>query len=467
MGGLVSHISKLITCSWVLLSFACSPAQPQHIADVVSANCAQCHGINEVPLSSQIGSLMLARVRDRTMPPGQVGTATPVLRHDARLSFADVQVFEDWAAAGYPDFEGATSPVQQHCDLLLQPLQAYTPPQPTTYADQYRCFLLPTAPIQGRDIASYAWAIDKREEMHHIVAVVVDAANVSRYRGLLDGWTCSQGLDVGVLSSLGSGGKLAGQLNTFGEDAVVHVPTDGGLVIQMHYVLGLTQPDRSGVCLNFADAAPTARMVDVLVTAPAELPPPQGVSASGSSPLSRANATSRPFEGWTPEQVLAADDQMLADCGYSLAAYYNSQPNDGSGLVTSRCRKRVGLTGTIRTAHIHMHTYGKRGHLRLWRSSGEVVTLLDYGNSDGDPAYNWAWEAIESLVKPVAVSADDEIEVECGWDNGWANQWSLQYGPSLTGSRAEDPATPAYVPGVGARFGEMCDGTIGVAVPLL
>ena len=293
--------------------------------------------------------------------------------------------------------------------------------------------------------------------MHHIVAVVVDAAGVTKYSGMPSGWDCPQSLEVPAVASLGSGGINELERKDFGPNAGVLIPPGGGIVIQMHYQLGRGIPDRSGLCLDLVDSV-LLDVSDIVVSAPAELPPPGGASFDPASPLSRAFAFNLPFAGWTPDQVRALDDGLLANCGYDLASYYFAQPGDGT--VTSKCSKRVGMNGEIRNVHLHMHTYGVGGSIILRRADGSSQVLLDYST----PKYLWSWETIWGLSDGVAVYPDDLVEVTCKWDNRPANQWSQLYGPSLTARQVDDPVEAAYVPGLGVRAGEMCDGTVSVAV---
>lgn len=444
---------------------ACSPASidptPPDINAVVSTRCSPCHrdGGIERPLVDGLGPWMVARVLDGSMPPGLPSRATPLLRDDPRLTPAEVLAFQQWRAAGYaPPLQAASTP-SSSCTRPLLMAEAYTPPAPLPGggADEYRCFLLPLGGLGGKTIRSFSWAVGQPEEMHHIVAVVVDAIGVARYSNLPQGWSCPQGLEVAAVASLGSGGTHDTRPKDFGPGAGVAVPSGGGIVVQMHYLLGRGLPDRSGVCLDLVDSLPLS-VQDLVVSAPAELPPPQGVSLDPTSPLSRDYALSRPFDGWTAQQIRDNDDKLLADCGYTLGSYYAAQLS--GGRIVSRCRKRVGVAGEIRNVHLHAHTYAVGGTLRLLRGDGTSTQLLDYSS----PKYLWSWETIWGLQQGVEVAPDDQVEVTCEWDNSVANQWSLQYGPSLTGSPAADPVTPAYVPGIGSRAGEMCDGTVSIAV---
>lgn len=453
----------------VLFFLACSDTQSEHHADIsaiIADRCSSCHGEGKIEhtLFAQQGPLMLSRVLDKSMPPGQPSSLTPPLQHDPRLSAEEIQIFRDWAASGFPEFEPAkNNPPGAACDTSVVMANPYTPPPPLPGGsmDEYRCFLLPNAAVQGRTISSFRWVVGQPKEMHHIVAVVVDAAGVAKYQGKPQGWACAQGLDVAFVASLGSGGMFDTSLNDYGADAGLVIPPGGGLVIQMHYLRGLGLPDQSGVCLNFA-SAPTPRfMQDIIATAPAELPCPSGVSSDPMSGCNRDNAIDKTPDSWTPEQVRQTNDMQLKNCGYTLQSYYDSQDFGASPfLVKSTCSVPIGGNGNIRTVHLHMHTYGKNGQLRLLHKDHTSTLLLDFS----DPGYLWSWESIFSLASPIAVTTDDRLEVTCIWDNSPENQWSATYGPSLTDKKAVDPIRPAYVPGISARFAEMCDGTIGVAI---
>lgn len=453
--------SALLCCCLL----ACSEAEPPNgvaaaASAVVSSRCSPCHrdGGIEKPLVDGLGPWMLQRVLDRTMPPGQPSADTPRLRDDPRLSDNEVVAMKAWGDAGFPPLASVTPTQSISCDAPLL-INAYTPPSPVPGGgeDQYRCFLLPTDGLGEKTIRSFSWLVGQPSQMHHVVAVVVGADGVTKYANLPNGWECPQSLEVAAVASLGSGGTHELGRKDFGPDAGIPIPPGGGIIVQMHYLLGRGLPDRSGLCLDLVDSTPL-HVVDVVVSAPAELPPPLGVSVDATSPLSRDYAQHLPFTGWTPDQVRALDDGLLAGCGYTLSSYYAAQLGDGR--VTSRCRRRVGVTGEVRNVHLHMHTYGVGGRVKLIRTDGTESLLLDYST----PKYLWSWETIWGLGDGVSVAADDEVEVTCEWDNSPENQWSRQYGPSLTGQRVVDPVEATYVPGLGVRAGEMCDGTVSVAV---
>lgn len=428
---------------------------------VVTRRCVPCHneGGIEHPLVDGMGAWMTSRVLDRTMPPGQPSVLTPELRDDPRLSFEEVGIFKAWKASGFAEkLEQSSAPLRQGCAMPVIMSEAYTPPDPLAggSVDEYRCFLLPTEGLSGRTIKSYTWITGQPTEMHHIVAVVVDAAGAMKYRGLGQGWPCAQGLDVAAIASLGSGGTHETRTKDFGPDAGVVIPIEGGIIIQMHYLLGRRLPDQSGLCLELTESEPLT-IQDFVTTAPAELPPAVGTSLDPNSPLSRAYALNRPVTGWTAQQIQGNDDQILANCNTSLEQYLAQFTR---GVGTSKCVKRINITGEIRNVHLHAHTYAVGGRIILHKANGTETLLLDYTA----PRYLWAWETIFGLQQSVPVVADDQIEVQCDFDNSPANQWSRQYGPSLTGALAADPVDSFYVPGTPTRAGEMCDGTVSIAV---
>jgi len=63
-----------------------------------------------------------------------------------------------------------------------------------------------------------------------------------------------------------------------------------------------------------------------------------------------------------------------------------------------------------------MHYFASRFALRVVRSGGEVTCLAEI------PRWDFGWEQPFWLTNPVELGPDDELYIECHFDNSAANQ---------------------------------------------
>ena len=58
-----------------------------------------------------------------------------------------------------------------------------------------------------------------------------------------------------------------------------------------------------------------------------------------------------------------------------------------------------------------MHTLGREFNVRHISSEGQVTPLLQI------PDYDFNWQREYHLQEPIYIGPDDELELECTWDN--------------------------------------------------
>lgn len=454
---------------YVLLS-ACGYSSnwtPETVGSLVSRRCAPCHheGGAAVPLSAQLGGLMLDRVERHLMPPGQPAADSPPLADDPRLTRDELDVFTTWASRGYPEFAAAAQPDAFAANASLR-IAGYRPTAPTPGGapDEYRCFAMHGDPIGGKWIRGYRWVVGVPAEVHHLGSSVVDASSLALAQAMDrgNGWDCGIDAAAGQIPWLASLGTGAGGSRpvVFPDGAGIYVPPGGGMIYGVHYVKGISLLDVSGVDLALTDV-PARPVSEVVAIAPAEMPcskDPRGLPAS--DPCSRA-AAMRSMPGTDAGWLQGINDMWLTRCGYTLDSYYRELPfDDGSAehfLIRSQCTSdAIAAPGMAIGVHLHAHTYTTGGSVRLVRSSGAKVELVHYD------AYDWAWETSLILRDPVRVEPGDRVEVECQWDNGRARQWGTS-GPAFHGAAQPPLDPPRYHPTATLKEHEMCNGSVQVA----
>lgn len=251
------------------------PTYHGRIKDIVERNCLDCHrrdGIAPFPLETYedvkgLGELFASVTTSRRMPPvtidgsGACGTFDDVkwLTDD---ELADVSAWvENGAPEGEPGAATAPGPQAQaleRVDAVLDMEQAYTPPEPETTVDDYRCFLVDP----GLDVEKYVTAYEVKpgdpRVVHHVIAYIpADEAAEAQAQALDDaeeglGYTCfgSAGVDGTILV-----GWAPGTFATrFPGETGVPLPAGRRLVMQVHYnVANGTAPDRTTIDLELAD----------------------------------------------------------------------------------------------------------------------------------------------------------------------------------------------------------------------
>jgi hypothetical protein len=94
----------------------------------------------------------------------------------------------------------------------------------------------------------------------------------------------------------------------------------------------------------------------------------------------------------------------------------------------------------VHSVLLHMHMLGVSGEAVIHRGDGTRVPLLVV------PRYDFNWQRVYWLAKPVRFYPGDELSVTCLWDNSAANQ------PVLDGKQAA-PTDVVWGEGTGD---EMC-----------
>ena len=379
----------------------------------------------------------------------------------AALVVAAVATSVALAAAG----GGAKAAPGDQSSLSLRMAQPYTPQRVNGATDDYHCFVLD--PKLDRDVfvTSASIAPGQTAQVHHVIlfkesgagAAAADAKNRAT-KG--KGWTCFGGPNLGAVGETGGGGGGGAGGRDDGLDGApwlsawvpgrttdaypagigVLLPKGSRIVMQIHYnLLNGARPDRSSVVLGSRPAdADLKPVTTLLIAAPVELPCPQG---STSADCERGTTLTGNVIKYGLEQAFLPT-VLLRYCNRSLADY-PAVRGDATDLRTS-CDETLPRAVTVRGVAGHMHLRGRDIRVTLVRASGDEQTLLHI------PAWDFHWQDVYYLQRPVDAAAGDTLRVSCVHDNSPAAQ------PVVGGK----PLAPRYVLWGEGTTDEMCLGIV-------
>lgn len=358
---------------------------------VVQRKCQGCHvagGMAPMPLSTY-EELMAYRaevrqaVATRAMPPWQAARCCNHYFEDRSLTGEEydtlLRFLDEGAPRGDPDAGTVTvaPPLRllSRVDLTLTMPEPYVP-APKSGTDDNRCFILDWPLTEATYITGLAPRPGVRSEVHHVILAVLegDALKEAQERDAADplaGFDCGGGLgdlrDIVVLGGSVQGGDLP-------RDLGARVEPGGKLVLNIHYsTLQAPTPLPDQTSIDFR-LSPTAR------------------EAAG---IPIANPA------WL------VGDSMEVKAGDADAVYfYKYRP---TLLTRGQPVKLQGITP-------HLHTFASRISVRILRATGESECLLEI------PRWRFGWEQPFWLENEVTLSPEDEVYVECHFDNSEANQ---------------------------------------------
>jgi hypothetical protein len=358
--------------------------------DVVRQKCTGCHntsgGLAPFPLETYAQVLehkseVRAAVATRAMPPWQAARCCNHYFEDRSLTDGEYETLLRFLDEGAPEgapTDAGTPPVLSllsRVDLSLTMPEEYVP-NPKAGTDDNRCFVFDWPLSETRFITGMAPRPGMRREVHHVIVAVLHGETLDEAVRLdaadpLPGFDCGGGIgnlrDITVLGGSQQGGDLPRGLG-------VKVEPGGKLVINVHYST-----------LSVPTPLPDRTSIDFRLES----------SARDSAGIPIANPA------WF------VGDSMEVKAGDPDAVYfYKYRPT----LLTGG--KPVQLQGITP----HMHTFASRITVRILRATGESECLLEI------PKWRFGWEQPFWLQDEVTLNPDDEVYLECHFDNSEANQ---------------------------------------------
>jgi hypothetical protein len=358
------------------------------VLPILRARCQGCHRAGEIgpmPLMTYAETRPWAKaikqnVLERKMPPWLAESAH-AFANDRRLTEVEIRKLAEWADAGAPAgvVKALPAPTWRtgwniRPDVVLamkKPL-----PVPAQGTVEYSYVVIPTGFRQDTWIAAAEIRPGNRAVVHHINAVIRPPGSpwmraAKPYEpyvpppGARDGQPDADDPQAGNLNIEFLGGYSPGmQAQRFDVDGAAKlVPAGSDIVLQLHYTSnGKATEDLTRVGLTLAPRAPRKRFMSATVA------------------------------GWN----------------WEIAA--------GDANAEGRARMTFGEPVTLVSLQPHMHVRGKDMTAVLRYPDGRVETVITV------PRYDFNWQIVYYLAKPLALPMGTRVEVTAHWDNSANNR---------------------------------------------
>ncbi len=369
-----------------------TPTWHRDVGPIVDAYCVRCHRAGglagysfETYTRVFAARAAVARsVQARTMPPYLATPCCAQYQHDWGLSDRQIATVLDWVEAGAPEGSSTDRPAPieppraglSRRDVTLTLPERYAPAPPPGSSDDVRCFVFEWPLTERRFITGLEVESAERSLLHHVVVASVRGADAARVveRDRAEpgpGFSCRDGA-----------GSLRG-VTVLG----------GGLI-------GGDFPDAIGVAIEPGDTV-VLNVHYSTVTAP-------------------PGATDQPSVHFrTDRDARPARALALTNPAWIVGDAMRVRAGDADAVFYYRYRPRVFTSGRrvlLRNVAPHMHTFGSRIAVRVLRSGGGRACVLEI------PRWRFGWEQTYWLANPIVLEPDDELYLECHFDNSAANQ---------------------------------------------
>ncbi|MCO4762283.1 MAG: monooxygenase [Myxococcales bacterium] len=409
LGAIAASFGFLLGCSTTPEADP-RPNWHEDIHPIIEGRCVGCHkpgGIGGFDLSTIVGAkaagpAIKAVTAARTMPPWHAGPEQQY-RGDPSLTDAQIKAIGDWVDSGMPagDPANAAKPLEDvteklsRTDLEISMPVAYTP---KNISDDYRCFLVDFPKDKETYVTGFNVLPDNRGVVHHVAAFLITTealggAGAMDTLAALDkkevgpGYACYGGPSgaaklIVPIQQLGQ--WVPGQLGTnFPDGTGIRVPAGSKIVIQMHYNMDFSEPGPDQTKMQFKLGAPDT--------------------------IKRQGA----FAPWLNAGWLGTTMKIPAG-NPSVSHAHTADPRGFWKNFVGGVDVASGFV--IHGGLLHMHTLGKWAEVYVTRSNGDKVFILR------SPKYDFNWQRLYMLEKPVTFHDGDQLTVRCNWDNSSENQ---------------------------------------------
>jgi hypothetical protein len=393
------------------------------VKPILDAKCTMCHysgGIAPFELTSYADAQLHApdigpAVSQHIMPPWPPGPSCNSYQGDRSLTDAEVTTLVSWTGGAllegdpstYAALPGAPPPTLSRVDDQLQMTEAYTPQE---RPDDYRCFLIPWPETTLKYVTGFGAKPGQTSIVHHLLTYVVPPGQIPTYQAYDDadpgpGYTCFGG-PTGNLSSNGTGAGVAVPADA-GASMLAALPEQiGGWVPGS---LGSDFPAGTGIQVQPGSMVVLQVHYNTLNAPPAPDQTSLQVEVADSV---QKQAYIIPFTdpSWIKNHTMdipAGDPDV--EHSYAL----------GAGLVASFLTQGAiseSQPFTIYSSLLHMHLHGTQATLAIDHSDGSNTCLLQI------PKWNFHWQGSYYLTQPVQVQPNDQISIDCHWNNSAADQ---------------------------------------------
>ena len=368
-----------------------APTWHGDVRAVVEARCVRCHvdgGIGGFALDSYAAAAEWSgasanAVSAGRMPPWTAASCCQEYSNDFDVSPEEAALLVAWADSGTPEGDPADyvppevpSTALPRVDLSLTMEEAFLPSLPADETDASQCFLLDWPEEETRFVTGLGVRPGNASVVHHAIVLIAGPEVVAGFEALdaadpAVGWSCPGGVVFGATGWIG-GWSPGWDGQVFPGDLGQEVPAGSKLILSVHYsvVEADPEPDRTTIDLMLAEEV-SGGLESISVYDPAWL--------SGGLVIPKDDPDVVHSYVMTPPPRLDGDRELMA-------------------------------------VNLHMHERGSRGQVAIRHADGSTTCLLQIDDWDYD------WQADHLFTTPVTLAGDDELLVECHFDNTAANQ---------------------------------------------
>jgi hypothetical protein len=399
------------------------------IRPVIERKCVMCHSNDSVSFSFEdpeqtydYRQAIASAVGERRMPPWLAEPGHQDYAEDPSLEPEEMQLFVDWAAAGFPEgVRGDHEPVPTlytpfAADLVVDVMPGASYRPNTRRIDDYRCFVMDWPGDDPAYVTGFRARPGNLRIAHHLVLFAARPDVAERFRELEAeeegrGYQCFGGAVPdrfedkaeretyeerypGGIAELNDKSFWLAQWApgtdgyVFPEDTGIRLEPGTALIVQMHYYSGFAPGESdSGTRMEF--------MVSEDVEKPAFY-----------LPLSRFEWLYGEHNGSlvipAGERRTYVDSMNLERLNAMAAHVTGTSPEDIEALE-------------VHSANLHMHSYGSSGVISMIDRHGREEILLSV------PRWNLHWQRNFMLSSPKVFGrgewADTRISVRCTFEN--------------------------------------------------
>jgi polyisoprenoid-binding protein YceI len=425
------------------------PSFRHDVLPILQSNCASCHNpgqlgekdwrLDTAKDASDVAKGLALVTKAKYMPPWPASDKGIPLAHPRGLTAAQIQIMQQWGAAGGPVDVPASTKVRPknqkdsapapRDDLELRPAKPYA--GDGTKVDDYRCFILDPKFTQTTYMTGYSFVPQHTSVVHHALIYEMPA----KQRAIADqqdgadgrpGWSCygGPGMGGGGFGDLVAGWVPGQRAPDFGDNTGFRFDPGDFLVLQVHFHYSdptKIPADQSTMKMQISTGAVTQLKVRTML-GPVEIPCLAGQTAPLCDRSAAIADTVRRFGA-----VGLVEDSLLRLCGAKVEDFAHFT----DGTASSSCTYTIHQNAKIVDVLGHMHQTGKAFRMTLNPGRPDQKILLDI------PRWDFDWQLNYQPVTPVEVKRGDTIRIDCSWDKSLQPGYPPRYVVFAEGTQDE------------------------------
>ena len=359
---------------------------------IYAERCVRCHSdgglggfaLDTVEAAREWSAPAASAVTAGRMPPWKAAACCQDYSNDFDVSPEEAATIVAWADGGTPEGDPAdfvppdpNDTALPRVDLSLPMNDSFVPVPAAGETDLSRCFLLDWPESETRFVTGMGVRPGNAAVVHHAIVLIAGPGVVAGFDALdaadpALGWSCPGGFVWGATGWIG-GWSPGWDAQVFPGDLGQEVVPGSKLILSVHYsvVEEGAAADRTTVDLMLEESV-SGGLESISVHDPAWL-------TGGLQIPANAEDTAHSYVQLPTPRLDGGDRELVA-------------------------------------VNLHMHERGSRGQVAIRHPDGSTTCLLQIDEWDYD------WQSDHLFAVPITLGVDDELLVECHFDNSAGNQ---------------------------------------------